>query len=391
MTVARRVAPNYTTQQPSEYKANLDAAAAVYARFGGPFAPHQVYSGSPQPDMALELDAGFLWDGVTLTEIAAQTVTGFTTPTSGQHRVDRVVIDAITGTASRVAGTATTGSPSATPPAIPAGKLPVCQVLLTSSDTTITNAMITDERVTRVAITAPRAIGRNIAAATGNFGSPTNPSSEINMSADELVLKDSSGAPYLASSVQVNAIITASGANGLDTGAEASSTWYYGWVIYNPTTGTLAGLLSTSSSAPTMPIGYTHKAMVTAVRNNGSSNFIAYMQKGRWAYYEAAQALLAGGTASSETSVDASALVPPNATRMQLSAGLVSTSGLDTSDLRVFSGSLAQRIASFSSGTASRISVVLLNILQRLYYINASVNGSLSLDVQAFELPIGGE
>lgn len=68
-------------------------------------------------------------------------------PSAGQHRVDRVVVDVVTGVASRVAGTAVTGSPSATPPAIPAGKLPICQVRITSDDTVILNSMITDERL----------------------------------------------------------------------------------------------------------------------------------------------------------------------------------------------------------------------------------------------------
>lgn len=147
MTVARYVDPNYTTQTAAQYKANLDAAAKVMKRLGDWFAPHQVYAGSPNPDLAVELDAGWVFKGSTLTEIAAQTVTGFTIPSAGQNRVDRVVLDPFTGAARRVAGTAVTGSPSATAPAIPAGTIPICQVYITSSDTVITDAMITDERV----------------------------------------------------------------------------------------------------------------------------------------------------------------------------------------------------------------------------------------------------
>lgn len=45
---------------------------------------------------------------------------------------------------------------------------------------------------------------------------------------------------------------TTTGANGLDTGALAVSTWYYFYLIYNGTT--VSGLLSTSSSAPTMGV-----------------------------------------------------------------------------------------------------------------------------------------
>ena len=58
--------------------------------------------------------------------------------------------------------------------------------------------------------------------------------------AAELVLEDGSGFTYRASAVNVSYSITSSGANGLDTGTEANSTWYYEWIIYNPSTTTVA-------------------------------------------------------------------------------------------------------------------------------------------------------
>lgn len=148
MTVAQFTQPNYTTQSAAVYKASIDASIAVLARVGDWFAPHPQDVGSPAPDLSLRLDAGHVLRGVTLTEVAAQTVSGFTTPASGMVRVDRVVLDPKTGVASCVAGTAqSTGSPTAVAPAIPAGKVPICQVSFTASDTAITASMITDERV----------------------------------------------------------------------------------------------------------------------------------------------------------------------------------------------------------------------------------------------------
>ena len=79
--------------------------------------------------------------------------------------------------------------------------------------------------------------------------------------------------PYALTSVNVTADITASGANGLDTGSEASSTWYSVWVIYNPGSGTTASLLSANMTTPTMPSGYTHARRVGFVYNDASSNF----------------------------------------------------------------------------------------------------------------------
>lgn len=68
-------------------------------------------------------------------------------------------------------------------------------------------------------------------------------------------------------------IAATAGVNALDTGTEAISTWYSVWIIYNPTTGTTAGLLSTSGTAPTMPSGYTLKRLVGWVRNNDDGDF----------------------------------------------------------------------------------------------------------------------
>lgn len=167
MTVAQRTQPNYTNMLAAAYKAAIDASLAVDARFGGWFAPHQQDIGSPAPEMSVRLDAGYIWDGATLSEVSAQTVSGFTAPGSGYVRIDRVVVDATTGAASRVAGVAeTVGSPTAVAPAIPAGKIPVCQVAFTSADVVITNSMITDERAlvtsARAASQITNSLGANV-------------------------------------------------------------------------------------------------------------------------------------------------------------------------------------------------------------------------------------
>ncbi len=132
---------------------------------------------------------------------------------------------------------------------------------------------------------------------------------QVIITADELILEDTSNVIYIASSVNVTADITSSGANGLDTGSEASSTWYYAWVIYDGTT--VASLLSTSATAPTMPSGYTYKALVGSVRNDASSNFIGFHQIDRTVYYNAYSAALSGGSVTTMTSVSLTALVPP--------------------------------------------------------------------------------
>ena len=138
--------------------------------------------------------------------------------------------------------------------------------------------------------------------------------STIDIDADYLTLLLSSGVGYIASSINLTIDITASGANGLDTGSEESSTWYYIWVIYDGTT--VAGLISTSDSSPTMPSGYTYKKFVGAVKNDGSSNFFDFYQKCNDVILTESSInhrVVQNGTATSYTSCSLVNAVPPNA------------------------------------------------------------------------------
>lgn len=65
---------------------------------------------------------------------------------------------------------------------------------------------------------------------------------------------------------------------GLDTGVKANSTWYYCYVIRNPTSGVVDALFSASASSPTMPAGYTQKMLVMVIRTDGSGNIEPFTQ-----------------------------------------------------------------------------------------------------------------
>jgi hypothetical protein len=130
--------PNFEAQSGTTYKTALDNALKVARRLSRAFAPHE----QSTPNMTVRLDEGFTFFSVVLTEIAAQSTGTITAPTTNP-RIDRIVIDESTGTVSVIAGTE---AASPTPPAITAGKLPVAQVLLQTTTTTITNVIITDER-----------------------------------------------------------------------------------------------------------------------------------------------------------------------------------------------------------------------------------------------------
>ncbi len=243
------------------------------------------------------------------------------------------------------------------------------------------------------------AAGRNIAART-NSGTPNT---KIDISADEICVRDANGTSKLLSAVSGTIDFGTVGANGLDASTQQASTWYYGWAIWNPATNTVALLGSASSSAPTLPSGYTFKALITAAFSDGSTHFIKYRQTGNWCFFESFRQVLTAGSASTETSITINTSVPPNALSFQaalygtFNAGAGGTAS-STVSLRPITGGdfLKTQFASIASGaggfgTCGQIP----NISQTLFYLftpttNVSSIG-INVDVLGFKLPCGGE
>ncbi|MFZ3193751.1 MAG: hypothetical protein WA154_11180 [Moraxellaceae bacterium] len=129
------------------------------------------------------------------------------------------------------------------------------------------------------------------------------------------VLRDSTNTPLRISDIAAgtSASIASSGVGGLDTGTEANSTYYYIWLISDA--ATTRALLSVSSTAPTMPVGYTYKLLVGAVYNNASGHFQKFQQSGVHVIKESTT-LLSAGTATTYTNVSLTGHAPPNARRV---------------------------------------------------------------------------
>ena len=140
MPVAGLLPTDFTTQDSTTYKAAIDGNGSVMARLAAAFAPSQ----QATPNMTVLVGAGARLSWGNVVPVAAQSTAVITAPVSNP-RIDRVVIDAGNGVIATV-----TGTESATPtaPAIPSGYLPIAQVLLQPGVGGITNAMITDERIT---------------------------------------------------------------------------------------------------------------------------------------------------------------------------------------------------------------------------------------------------
>lgn len=117
--------------------------------------------------------------------------------------------------------------------------------------------------------------------------------------------------------------------NGLDTGTEASDTWYYIYLIWNPNTAEVAGLLSASATAPTLPAGFTKKRLVGAVRNEGASNFIPFSQIGANVaqnYYLLYSAVPGAGWVP----INVSNYAPPTSRRAAISFGVSNNGAADS-------------------------------------------------------------
>lgn len=111
------------------------------------------------------------------------------------------------------------------------------------------------------------------------------PNTKYDVTADYVCAQTASGVGYGLNTVSVTIDCGTTGANGLDTGGLANSTPYFIYIIYNPATGTVAGLMSLSATAPTMPAGYTAKARLGWAITDSSAHFLRTRQAGRTGQY----------------------------------------------------------------------------------------------------------
>ena len=145
------------------------------------------------------------------------------------------------------------------------------------------------------------------------------PNTSIDVTADQAVMV-AAGVPIYASGVSVTINTTTTGANALDTGTRAVSTWYNLFLISNGSV--TAGLASLSATAPTLPSGYTYFVRVGAMRTDGSGNFLRTRQLGNRTQYTVTLPTItttAPGVGS-YSSVSVSNFVPPTATELFFNA-----------------------------------------------------------------------
>jgi|GEM_PF-1564316 len=176
----------------------------------------------------------------------------------------------------------------------------------------------------------------------------TNPTYQLTITADEIVLKNASGDSVLASAVSLTAGVATTGANGraaggTEPGTEQSTTWYYVWAISNGTT--TSALLSTINPVETaaLPSGYTYKALLGAVFNDSGSDFDTMYQADRvvWLDETNASSLIFNnqtGSNNAWTSANIAAIVPPIAKAVAGTMGRSAAAGTNNDNQMAVAG-----------------------------------------------------
>lgn len=187
----------------------------------------------------------------------------------------------------------------------------------------------------------------------------------LDVNADQQLLVTTGYKPHIVTSVDLTIDINDSGANGLDTGSEAVSTWYHAYVIYN--SSTVAGLFSTSATAPTMPSGYTYKAYVGAIYNDASGNFYTIHQQGNEARIESIIIVNTTNWSNSFTGVSTANAIPVTA---RIGIYLVSMGGTTrcSADFSPNSTGTLGNVSVYNYSIRLNAPIEVMQITQNLYY-----------------------
>jgi hypothetical protein len=232
------------------------------------------------------------------------------------------------------------------------------------------------------------AIANPVQAEFKNLSIAVASNSSVTLTADATIVQNASGGTVRVTSVNLTISTATNGANGLDSGTVANSTWYAVYVIYNSASSTTAGLLSTSATAPSLPSGYTYSSRLGWVRTNSSALLLVTSQLGRRAQYVVsgsgttqAYPSLATGTSSgsSPTSTSITTAVPSTASEIYITcssggAGIIAVGpNTTTVGASIVGGTM-------SSGNASTVygSIMLEGPRTTISYTSNTSGGALS-------------
>lgn len=192
--------------------------------------------------------------------------------------------------------------------------------------------------------------------------------------------------------------LTASGANGLDTGVEAANTWYHVFVIGDSSElSTPATILSLSPTSPTLPVPYDKQRYVGSVRNNSLSNLYSFLGEstGRdrlfmWQEPETTLEVLTNGSATSWATVSLAEFIPVTTQQGMVAVNTTGTSDLNEhfTQLRRTGSLLASNShrAYAGGGVGSAEFFMMTNGIQQVDYENSAGANDTDIKVTGFML-----
>lgn len=119
-----------------------------------------------------------------------------------------------------------------------------------------------------------------------NYTAPGAPDTGFVVTYDELVLEDANGETWrVANGNHTISTATTGAVNGLESAFSLVSQKIFVWVIGNPKTAVIGALMSLSSTAPTLPSGFTFSIRIGATFTDASSKLLRTIQTGRRTAY----------------------------------------------------------------------------------------------------------
>ncbi len=147
----------------------------------------------------------------------------------------------------------------------------------------------------------------------------------------------------LSAPIVINAATT--GANGLDTGSLAATTWYNVFVVGDSLANKAPATVISTSSTPLLPKGYSSYRHIGWAKTDGSSHFLKFYQSGinstRRYQWDVPIAILSGGTSTTFAAIDASVGAPKQAMPIFLNIAYTPTAAASTASIRPTGSSAA--------------------------------------------------
>lgn len=222
----------------------------------------------------------------------------------------------------------------------------------------------------------------------------------LEINADEIILKNGISDSVVAAFTSTSDLVISDGGDlGLDTGSEATSTWYYIWAMYDSSDASTTFKFSASATNPTMG-DYTHKALIGAIYNDSSGNLIKINQRDRWVDIALQNVIHDQVVSSADTyeSVSLSTIVPDIATAVKgihgtsnnsAAGSLVTVCAADANGVgEIFSHTYSHsglKVYNFEQATPFQVT---LSTAQTLYWKanTAGANDGVRIDITGYAI-----